>query len=180
MNFPKPYADTVARLRVPSGFLLIVLFASLSDPTAQSLMAGVPVSLAGLAIRAWAAGHLAKNMQLADRGPYALVRNPLYIGTALLAAGLVIATRSVTIAAVSAVVFLFVYLPVIQLEEQHLRSLFPEYGDYARRVPMLLPLRGAAGALGGWQSRLYLKNEEWKAALGYAAGLAFLIIRATW
>lgn len=169
----------MARLRVPSGFLLIVLFAWLSAPTPHSLLLGVPVSLAGLAVRGWAAGHLAKNMQLAVSGPYALVRNPLYIGTALLAAGLVVATRSWTIAAVSAIIFIGVYLPVIQLEEQHLRSLFPDYHEYARRVPMLIP-RSPAGGLAGWQAALYIRNEEWKAALGYALGLAFLVIRATW
>ncbi|HXC64947.1 MAG TPA: methyltransferase, partial [bacterium] len=92
--FPKPYADTVARLRVPSGFLLVAVFAWFSQPTAQWLAVGVPISLAGLALRAWAAGCLAKNQQLATGGPYAHTRNPLYLGTLLVAAGLVIASHS--------------------------------------------------------------------------------------
>ena len=54
--FPKPYADAVAKLRVPSGFLLVAAFAYLASPDARSLAIGVPVSALGLLLRAWAAG----------------------------------------------------------------------------------------------------------------------------
>src|SRR3982750_3062917 len=149
LQFPKPYADAVARLRVPSGFLIVLVFAWLSPPTAESLAIGVPVSILGLALRAWAAGCLAKNQQLATGGPYAYTRNPLYIGTLLVAAGLAVAANSIGLAVLFAAVFLLVYLPVIQNEEQHLRKLFPEYEAYAHRVPALVgwvtdpPRRGA-------------------------------------
>ena len=93
-NFPKSYADRVAKLRVPFGFLLVATFAWFSQPSITSLAIGIPVSLCGLALRAWAAGCLAKNAQLAQSGPYAWVRNPLYVGTLLVAAGLVLASRS--------------------------------------------------------------------------------------
>ncbi len=66
-------------------------------------------------------------------------RNPLYLGTLVVAAGLVAAARNAWLAAVFALVFLLVYLPVIQLEQQHLRRLFPEYAAYAREVPALAP-----------------------------------------
>src|ERR1700679_1085448 len=135
--FPKPYADAVARLRVPSGFLIVLVFAWLSHPTAPSLEVGLPVSVAGLALRAWAAGCLAKDQRLATGGPYAHTRNPLYLGTLLVAAGFSSASNSLWLGGLFAVVFLFVYLPVIQLEEQHLRRLFPEYSVFASRVPTL-------------------------------------------
>jgi protein-S-isoprenylcysteine O-methyltransferase Ste14 len=176
MNFfPKPYADAVARLRVPSGFLIVVVFAWFSHPTRESLLWGVPVSLAGLALRGWAAGCLAKNQQLATGGPYSYVRNPLYVGTLLVAAGLAIASRSIGLAALFAVVFLFVYLPVIQNEEQHLRKIFPEYEAYAERVPALWPRIGAP--LGGQAFRwsLYRKNQEYQAAVGFLIGLLYLL-----
>ncbi|MCP5112635.1 MAG: isoprenylcysteine carboxylmethyltransferase family protein, partial [bacterium] len=135
--FPKPYADVVARLRVPSGFLLVAVFAWLSQPSLDSLAWGIPISIAGLLIRAWAAGHLAKNRRLTNTGPYAYVRNPLYIGTLLVAAGLVVAARELWVAIIFGAVFLLVYLPVIELEEQHLRKLFPAYAQYAQAVPIL-------------------------------------------
>ena len=93
MSFPKPYADAVAKLRVPGGFLMVAAFLWLSAPTWTSLALGLPVSVLGLALRAWAAGHLEKNRTLAESGPYAYVRNPLYIGTLAVAAGFVIASR---------------------------------------------------------------------------------------
>src|SRR5437868_778459 len=140
----KSYADFVARLRVPSGFALVLVFAWLSRPTPKWLAIGLSVSTLGLLLRAWATGHLEKNIRLAQSGPYAYVRNPLYIGTALVAAGLVIASRRWALAAIFAGVFVLVYLPVIELEEQHLRSLFPEFGAYARTVPSLYPTFGFA------------------------------------
>ena len=173
--FPKRYADVVARLRVPCGFLLVVAFAWFSRPSARSLAAGLPVALLGLALRAWAAGCLAKNQQLATRGPYAYTRNPLYVGTLVVAGGLALASRSVGLAGLFAVVFLLVYLPVIQNEEQHLRKLFPEYAAYAAAVPGLWPRWRAAepGTLFRWS--LYVKNQEYQAAAGFAAGSLFLL-----
>jgi protein-S-isoprenylcysteine O-methyltransferase Ste14 len=177
LQFPKRYADAVARLRVPSGFLIVIVFAWLSHPDAQSLAWGVPVSLAGLALRGWAAGCLYKDAQLATSGPYAHLRNPLYVGTLLVAAGLMIAARNVWLGILFAAVFLLVYLPVIQLEEQHLRRLFPEYAAYAQQVRALLPRLSAYPRMsaGGFRVSQYMKNREYQAGVGFAAGLLFLV-----
>src|ERR1700676_2235658 len=139
IQFPKPWADAVARLRGPSGFLIVLVFGWVSHPTPQSTRICVPLLLAGPLLRAWAAGCLAKNRELATGGPYAHTRNPLYIGTLLVAAGLAVASRSPGLALLFASVFLLIYLPVIQNEEQHLRQIFPEYSAYAGRVPALWP-----------------------------------------
>src|SRR5689334_19806972 len=93
VSFPKPYADAVAKLRVPGGFVLVAAFLWLSAPTWNSLALGLPLSILGLILRGWAAGHLDKDRALAQSGPYAYVRNPLYIGTLMVAAGLVLAAR---------------------------------------------------------------------------------------
>src|SRR5258708_2252345 len=161
--FPKPYSDFVARLRVPCGFLLVAAFAWFSKPTPQSFVEGIPVALCGLWLRGWAAGHLAKNQQLATSGPYAYTRNPLYLGTILVAAGLSFAARSMLLGGLFAAVFFLVYLPVISLEEEHLASLFPAYRDYASRVPLLLPWRPRLWAGSDrFRFALYLKNEEYQ------------------
>lgn len=175
--FPKPYADAVARLRVPSGFLIVLVFAWFSHPTGQSLAVGLPVSIMGLALRAWAAGCLAKDRRLATGGPYAHTRNPLYLGTLLVAAGLSIAASSPWLGALFAAVFLLVYLPAIQLEEQHLRRLFPEYADFAQRVPALWPRLRAIRDAGAQPFRwsLYMKNREYQAAMGFVAGTGLLL-----
>ena len=102
--FPKRYADAVARLRVAGGFVLVALFVWLSHPSVPSLAIGLPIGTLGLSLRAWAAGCLAKNQQLATGGPYAYTRNPLYLGTLVAAAGLIVAARSLGLAALFAAV----------------------------------------------------------------------------
>jgi hypothetical protein len=145
----------------------VIVFAWFSRPSAESMAIGIPISLLGLALRAWAAGCLAKNRELATGGPYAYTRNPLYIGTLLVAAGLAIAARSPGLAALFAAVFLLVYLPVIQNEEQHLRQIFPEYAAYASRVPAL-PVDSAgdsaARKIESFRAALYLRNQSTKPA----------------
>ncbi len=176
--FPKPYADFVARLRVPCGFALVAAFAWFSRPDARSLAYGLPVSLLGLALRAWAAGHLAKNQALASSGPYAYTRNPLYLGTLLVAAGLAMASRSMGLGALFAGVFVCIYLPVMQLEQQYLRSLFPDYAAYAARVPALLPRMTPVGEPNSFRWALYVKNREYQAAAGFLSGVLFLLWKA--
>jgi len=179
--FPKPYADRVAKLRVPCGFLLVVTFAGLSHPTPRSMMTGIPLALLGVLLRAWAAGHLVKNQELAQCGPYAFTRNPLYTGTLLVACGLVIAGRSWLLAAIFALVFFLIYLPVIELEEQHLRSLFPAYEAYAARVPKLWGVRrGAPSVAQAFDAATYLKNREYEALLGFLAGAGYLAAKMMW
>lgn len=176
--FPKPYADLVARLRVPSGFLLVVVFALFSHPTESSLLEGLPLSVAGLWLRGWAAGHLAKNTKLATSGPYRYTRNPLYLGTLLVALGLVTAARNWILGLLFAAVFVLVYLPVIELEEQHLRQIFPDYDGYAERVPLLLPVGRLAPSGRPYRWALYKKNQEYQALLGYLAGFVYLVWKA--
>jgi protein-S-isoprenylcysteine O-methyltransferase Ste14 len=174
VSFPKPYADTVAKLRVPGGFLMVAAFLWLSAPTWTSLASGLPLSALGIALRAWAAGHLEKNRALAESGPYAHVRNPLYIGTLAVAAGFVIASRQWVLGVICAAVFLLIYLPVVELEEQHRRSLFPQYADYATCVPRLWPRIGKPGTR-EFQWSQYRRNQEYQALAGFLAGVAVLI-----
>jgi protein-S-isoprenylcysteine O-methyltransferase Ste14 len=179
VSFPKPYADAVAKLRVPSGFVLVAAFLWFSQPDGWSLAAGLPLSALGLALRTWAAGHLEKNLSLTESGPYTRVRNPLYIGTLTVAAGLAIAARRWELGLLFAAVFLLVYLPVVELEEQHLRQLFPEFEDYSRRVPRLFPRLGPVQRepkAFRWQ--VYRRNREYEALAGFLVAAAVLLWKA--
>jgi protein-S-isoprenylcysteine O-methyltransferase Ste14 len=178
--FPKAYADFVARLRVFLGFMMVAAFAYFSHPSARSLSIGLPLAICGLALRAWAAGHLYKNQALAQSGPYAFTRNPLYLGTFIAALGFAAAARSVALVVLFPVVFLLVYLPAIELEEQHLLAILPGYEAYAARVPLITPRLRDTGlhAPQRFSFAQYRKNREYEALLAWCAAAAWLVARA--
>lgn len=178
--FPKAYADTVARLRVPAGFVMVGAFAWFSHPDFTSLAVGLPLSACGLAIRAWAAGHLAKNQRLAVSGPYSFTRNPLYLGTLVTALGLAAASKSAGLAVLFAALFALVYLPAIELEEQHLSAILPGYAEFAARVPLLVPRWPRQFGPDHFSAALYHKNREYQALYGWLVGVAWLSARAWW
>ncbi len=177
------YAAWAARWRVPLGFLLGIAYLVFSRPTVGILAAGGALAAAGVALRAYAAGHLAKNQNLAVGGPYGWTRNPLYLGSALMGAGFAWAGGSWPLALACAILFAGVYWPVIRREEEYLRRQFGEmYQDYARAVPVFLPkLTGRRGyprsAGGKFQWKQYWKNREYEALLGYAAIMIFLAFK---
>jgi protein-S-isoprenylcysteine O-methyltransferase Ste14 len=174
------YAAWAARWRVTLGFLLGAAYLLLSRPTIKLLIAGGAVAAAGLAIRAYAAGHLAKNQRLATSGPYAYTRNPLYLGSALMGAGFAVAGGSWILALACLVLFAAIYWPVIRREEEYLRREFGDvYACYAQHVPLFLPRfrRPAGGERFQWKQ--YRKNHEYEAFLGYLAIMIFLALR-TW
>ena len=139
---------------------------------------GLLLLLLGVAIRIWAQMHLrnrlVKTLEFTSSGPYQLMRNPLYIGTLTVAAGFVLASRQWVLGVLFAAVFLLIYLPVVELEEQHLRSLFPQYSEYARRVPRLWP-RLIGNSSKPFRSALYMRNREYQALAGFLIGVAVLI-----
>ena len=179
MRFPKPYADFVQRFRVPGGFLLLAAFVLLSHPTWDAMLKGLPLILAGIALRVWAAGHLEKNQTLTISGPYAYTRNPLYLGSLIVTAGFVAGARSWMLAAIFTAAFILIYLPVIQQEGDHLSNIFPGYREYAARVPLLFPKPGPAGER-PFRWEVFRRNKEHKAILGMAFGMAVLAAKIYW
>jgi protein-S-isoprenylcysteine O-methyltransferase Ste14 len=171
------------RWRARLGFPLAAICLWLARPSAESILAGAVLAVAGLAVRAAAAGHLRKGETLAMSGPYARTRNPLYFGSALLAAGFVIASRSWIVAALVAAYYLAMYPFLMRREERELRARFGgEFDAYAKRVPLFWPrLRaedGAGGAQFSWAR--YAHNREYQTAIGTAALLLGLWALSIW
>lgn len=173
------WSRVARRIRVPLGFAFAILYFWLAHPTWSSLAWGAVLIVPGLLIRALASGHVCKNEALAISGPYAHTRNPLYLGSLLIGIGFAIAARSWWVGVVLVAMFFAVYMPVIRSEEAFLRERFPEFEEYARRVPRMLPRITAASsdAGGGFSMELYLKHREWNALLGALAIVAALVVK---
>ena len=170
------------RIRVPLGFLFAVLYLWLARPTWRSMAAGAIVILSGLLIRALASGYVRKNEALATSGPYRYTRNPLYVGSLLIGIGFAIAARSWWVGIGLGIMFFAIYLPVMRSEEAFLRQRFPEFDEYARRVPRLFPRPTFPSNAGnkvpsGFSLELYLQHREYNALIGALAMTAVLAIK---
>jgi protein-S-isoprenylcysteine O-methyltransferase Ste14 len=178
------WSHIARRIRVPLGFLFAVLYFWLARPSWRSLRMGAVVVALGLLIRALASGHVRKNEALATTGPYAYTRNPLYLGSLLIGLGFCVAARSWWVGGAVVVMFFAIYVPVIRDEEAFLRRTFPEFEEYAHRVPRMLPrLTRARGTSGDPSAQfsfdLYMKHREYNALLGAAGMMVALIVRMT-
>lgn len=169
------YSQVARRIRVPLGFVSAAVFLWLARPTWASIALGCVVAAPGLWLRAVAAGHVRKNAELTTTGPYAYTRNPLYLGSILIALGFAGAANNPWIGVVLVGLFFAIYLPVIRSEEAFLRRTFPSFDDYARSVPRLLPrLSPANDEPGTFSQELYRKHREYNALIG--AGLMMLAL----
>src|SRR5277367_2765474 len=133
------------RWRVRVGYPVAVLYWLLAKPTHHWIAMGAAVAGFGILIRAIAAGHLSKDRELATSGPYACTRNPLYLGSAFLAAGFAIAGYSWQAGLLVPGHFSIFSYAVMRNEEEDLGRRFgQEFAEYAARVPLFFPWRGAA------------------------------------
>jgi protein-S-isoprenylcysteine O-methyltransferase Ste14 len=172
------------RIRVPLGFVFAGVFLWLARPTWATMLASLLLVVPGVWLRAYAAGYVRKNAELTRTGPYAYTRNPLYLGSILIAFGFAVAAASWGILIVLAVLFAVIYLPTIRSEELYLREHFAGFDEYAAKVPRLLPrLTPAAfpaneNASGGrFSAQQWRHHREYNALMGAAAIYLALAVR---
>jgi protein-S-isoprenylcysteine O-methyltransferase Ste14 len=171
------------RWRVPLGFVCAALFFIFSRPRPLTLAIGGAIALPGLALRAWATGHLRKNDTLATTGPYAYTRNPLYLGSFVMGAGFTVASGRLILGIIFAALFLGIYVPVMRVESATLTQLFGErYLIYVKAVPLFLPrlspYRDGANDENTFDSALFKRYREYRAAIGMTVAWALLALKA--
>ncbi len=148
------------------GFVFAALYLWLARPSWRTMAASLALVLPGLWLRGYASGYVRKDAELTTTGPYAHTRNPLYLGSMLIAFGFAAAAASWVILALLAGLFAAIYIPTIQSEEAYLREHFAGYEAYARAVPRLLPRGAGAGR------ELAADEAVWR-ALGFRRRVIF-------
>jgi protein-S-isoprenylcysteine O-methyltransferase Ste14 len=175
----KGYAAWAARWRVPLGFVLGIAYLVFCQPTPTLIAVGGLIAFLGVLLRACAAGYLDKGRSLATGGPYRYTRNPLYLGSFFLGCGFAIAGGRWWLAVAFVVFFVLIYWPVMRREEEFLRRQFGEaYDRYAKAVSLFISARPGPrpeGEAFRWEQ--YRKNREYQAAIGWAAGILFLVLK---
>ncbi|MGB7295434.1 MAG: isoprenylcysteine carboxylmethyltransferase family protein [Candidatus Aminicenantales bacterium] len=160
--------EILNRLRVRAGLFLALAVILLARPSWGSILIGILICVLGLAIRAWASGHLRKEKELAVSGPYRYSRNPLYLGNFLLGTGITVGAQSWWVLGLFVVYFAVFYPLIIRRERERMKDLFPrQYEDYGNKVPLFFPSPWKHLAVGGRFSwSLYRQNKEYRALHG--------------
>jgi protein-S-isoprenylcysteine O-methyltransferase Ste14 len=169
------------KIRVPAGRVGVIALLFM-HPTWQSLAIGSMIAGLGALIRLWAAGYIDKGKALATEGPYAMTRNPLYLGSLIMALGILIAGHVYWLVLPFGVLFVALYYPVMKREEQELLQGYGEaFVNYAKRVPMFFPqFRSAAARSTTFLWLRVRRNREHRHLLVLALAVIFLMVRIYW
>jgi protein-S-isoprenylcysteine O-methyltransferase Ste14 len=175
----KSWGKIAQKLRVPLGTVLGLVFLIFMHPSYKSLWVGGAVAFVGGALRIWASGHIEKGRVLAQGGPYAYTRNPLYLGSFLMALGILIAGQGYWLLLPFGLFFLAVYYPVMKAEEQELLQGYGnEFLQYCRRVPLILPsVRFGTGPPSIFLWSRVLRNREHKTFAALVLTVTILILK---
>lgn len=168
-----------SRCRVPVGWLVGVVVVVLARPIPLSMFLGLPLVVAGEAVRIWASGHIEKTKTLATGGPYAHCRHPLYVGSLLLALGVGVGSASVWVVLAVAAYFLAFFPSVMHEETAFIAKKFPEeFTAWSAEVPPFWPRFTPGGPRSSqfeW-SRVTM-NREWRTVLALPAVAVLLYAR---
>jgi protein-S-isoprenylcysteine O-methyltransferase Ste14 len=178
-----------ARSVTPVGLLAVALLwptpGGLSWPLSCSAAALI---VAGEALRLWAVGVAGKltrtrgaNVRtLVTAGPFAVVRNPLYLGNFAVAYGVVVLSKVTWLLWAFPVLFGLQYAAIVAWEERVLSAAFGDaYDRYRRAVPRWLPAVRKAAGPGPWESRIAWRSER-DTTWGLLAVAAVLVVKHLW
>ena len=171
---------TLARFRVALGFVSGVLVLVLAQPTGRSLAAGMSIAALGEAIRIWAAGHLRKSREVTVSGPYRWVAHPLYVGSAVMGAGLAIASARVPVAVLIAAYLAATLTAAIKSEEAFLRRTFGDQYELYRSGVAAKRRERRAASRRSFSLDQAIANREYRAVAGLGIAILLLIWKATY
>lgn len=122
------------RSRIVAAWIFAFLIIFSADRYPNTL--GILIAFLGATLRFWASGYLRKDKVLTVSGPYRFTRNPLYLGTYLIAIGAVVSIEAWITGIFLTVFYFLMYDMVVEFEENNLIQYFGEpYKKFCARVP---------------------------------------------
>jgi hypothetical protein len=176
------YMDIKKIRRIPL-FIAALLLVFFAKPNLSGMIVGIILILLGEGVRIWAAGHLQKNETLTVTGPYAYVKNPLYIGSIFITTGFCILADNIYLLAGAVFMFCFHYIPYKKkVEGDRLRKIFgSRFDDYDQKVPDYIPRSTPySSERNPWQLRNFIENSEEGILLIIIAGILLILSRPYW
>lgn len=136
-------------------------------------MMGAVLMLAGALLRSWAAGVIDKSSALATKGPYALTRHPLYVGSFAIMVGFAALIEDAIALATIVSVIVLIYLPTMRNEESFLADRFgAAWEQYVQCTGVFLPKRRATLAV-RWSAQRWYRHREYRALAAVVGILLF-------
>jgi protein-S-isoprenylcysteine O-methyltransferase Ste14 len=158
-----------ARLRLPLVVAFCAVLVSFRLIQGDMFVIGFAVCLLGELVQLWCFASLNKQKVLATRGPYALVRNPMYIGRYCIILGGVLLLKEPVAVVAFTILYYFYMVNRVKREEAALEKIFGDaYQAYCRSTNRFLPVlrKNNAGALWTWDWGLLRKNHGYLNAAG--------------
>lgn len=183
-------AKRLKKINLKIIFTLLITAALIyfAQPQLPYFISGLALVILGEIVRVWATGHLQKNEVLTTSGPYAYVKNPMYVGSFLIMLGITamaISPYAPYILALELACFIGYYVPYKKrMEGNRLLEKFGEpYADYDRHVPDYIPRRlkpyrpGSVETPQDWSKTIFLENNEHHVAFMVLVGVVLVTLR---
>ncbi len=158
------------KLRLYFAWIFAIFLAAALPTVKMGFAIGIPVIAAGEVLRIWSQGSIQKRIRLATGGPYAYVRNPLYVSNFLIGFGFVLFFYNGWLTFVYCAGFFVLYRGTVIEEEQFLMKQYGEiYQQYLEQVPRFFPR---------WKPFLRDSDQtfNWKLVLQHGENVTFLSI----
>lgn len=173
----KSTIEIIIRYRSFMGILCLIALLYLAEPSPQSVAIGFFLILAGMFFRAWAAGYINKDTELATNGPFSLTRNPLYFGNFVLGLGIAVAGNNIYTYVIFIAYYLMFFPFLMILEHRRLKRRFGEsYDEYAFKSHTFFP-KIKKIKKGEFNISYYMKNKEYRVLYFSLFVIAVMILK---
>jgi protein-S-isoprenylcysteine O-methyltransferase Ste14 len=173
----KCFSEVIIKYRAFVGIVCLIVVLVLAKPSNTSILIGFFLILIGMFFRAWSAGYINKDRELAKDGPYSLTRNPLYFGNFVLGAGIAVASNQKWAYAIFAVYFLLFFTFLMRVEHKRMQNKFGrEYEEMTKRTNVFFPRIGRV-ANANFNISFYMKNKEYRVLFYSLLVVAVLIVK---